>query len=45
MPVWKGIFRMSDYKKRIKRVLVTKEEIDAAVEKAGAEIAKIFGEE
>ena len=33
---------MENYQKKIKRVLITKEEIDAAIAKAGAEIAKIY---
>ena len=38
----KPIRDLNDYKRRIKRVLVTKEEIDAAVEKAGKEIDKLY---
>ena len=33
---------VSDYEARIKRVLITKEEIDAAIAKAGREIDKIY---
>ena len=33
---------VSDYEARIKRVLITKEEIDAAIAKAGKEIDKIY---
>ena len=36
------IISVSDYKARIKRVLITKEEIDAAIAKAGKEIDKIY---
>lgn len=33
---------MENYQKKIKRVLITEEEIKAAIKKAGAEIAKIY---
>ncbi len=33
---------MENYQKKIKRVLITKEEIDAAIKQAGAEIAKLY---
>ncbi len=38
----KNINSVSEYKRRIKRVLFSKEEIDAAIEKAGKEIEKIY---
>ena len=38
----KAINSIEDYKKRIKKVLITKEEIDAAIKKAGQEIDKIY---
>ena len=38
----KDIQNAQDYNARIKRVLITKEEIDVAIEKAGKEIAKIY---
>ncbi len=38
----KPIYSVQDFSARIKRVLVTKEEIDAAVLKAGKEIDKIY---
>lgn len=37
-----SITSVSDYEARIKRVLITKEEIDAAIAKAGREIDKIY---
>ena len=38
----KKITSLEDYKGRIKRVLITKEEIDAAVTRAGQEIDKLY---
>lgn len=38
----KKITSLEDYKGRIKRVLITKEEIDAAVARAGQEIDKLY---
>ena len=38
----KQIQNFEDYKKRIKRVLITKEEIDAAIVNAGKEIDKLY---
>ena len=38
----KQIQNFDDYKKRIKRVLITKEEIDAAIVNAGKEIDKLY---
>ncbi len=38
----KDIRSVEDYNSRIKKVLITKEEIDAAVQKAGREIDKIY---
>ena len=38
----KDINSIEDYEKRIKRVLITKEQIDEAVAKAGKEIDKIY---
>jgi len=38
----KDIQSAKDYNSRIKRVLITKEEITAAIEKAGKQIAKIY---
>ncbi|MBE6703207.1 MAG: hypoxanthine phosphoribosyltransferase [Ruminococcaceae bacterium] len=38
----KEIRSVADFEKRIKRVLITKEEIDAAIQKAGREIDKIY---
>ena len=38
----KAINSTEDYKKRIKKVLITKEEIDEAIKKAGQEIDKIY---
>ena len=38
----KGRDTMENYQKKIKRVLITEEEIKAAIKKAGAEIAKIY---
>ena len=38
----KDIQNAQDYNARIKRVLITKEEIDVAIAKAGKEIAKIY---
>lgn len=36
------ILSVADYEKKIKRVLITKEEIDAAIVKAGKEIDKLY---
>ena len=33
---------INDYEKKIKRVIITKEEIDEAIKKAGKEIDKIY---
>lgn len=38
----KKITSLEDYKGRIKRVLITKEEIDAAITRAGQEIDKLY---
>ena len=38
----KKITSLADYQSRIKRVLITKEEIDAAIKKAGKEIDKLY---
>lgn len=38
----KDILSAEDYKSRIKRVLITKEEIDSAIEKAGREIDSYY---
>lgn len=38
----KKITSLADYQSRIKRVLITKEEIDAAIAKAGKEIDKLY---
>ncbi len=38
----KQIASFDDYNKRIKRVLITKEEIEAAIEKAGKEIDRLY---
>ena len=38
----KPIASRQDYESRIKRILITKEEIDAAIQKAGREIDKIY---
>ena len=38
----KKITSLEDYKGRIKRVMITKEEIDAAIAKAGQEIDKLY---
>ena len=38
----KPIQSMEDLNSRIKKILITKEEIDAAIQKAGKEIDKIY---
>lgn len=38
----KSINSIEDYNSRIKKVLITKEEIDAAIQKAGKEIDKLY---
>jgi len=38
----KQIRSFDDYKKRVKRVLITKEEIDVAIKKAGKEIDQLY---
>lgn len=38
----KHIESIQDYQNRVRKILITKEEIDAAVKKAGAEIDKIY---